>query len=101
MTRKADDVADQTIGTTAVAVDSFVSPNGLLVSITLKAADGNSANIRVGGSSVSTSRGANLTAGQSYTISLGEGLDISTLFVVGSAAGQTLEVIYWEGPPYA
>ena len=100
MAWKANDAPDETVTTTRVALSSFITRNGLVKSVTLQADDGNAGTIHVGGSSVSTSRGAKLAAGQSYTTpATDKGIDLDALYVVGSENG-TLHVIFFEDEPF-
>ena len=97
-------VANVTVGTAAVALDSLISPNGMVRNFTLQADDGNSNSIFLGDSDIATGggEGAELVAGANYPSPVSEkGLDISTVYVVGGAAGQILRIVFWEGGPYA
>jgi len=101
---KFNDIANVSQGTTRQALSAVITPNGRVRSITIQADDGNTDSIFVGGPTVASAggRGIELTAGQAYTSpATDDGLDISTIFVVGGAAAQTLRLTYWEGGPYA
>ena len=93
-----------TVGTAAQALSDLISPSGRVRNFTLQADDDNSNSIFVGDSAVVTggTEAAELVAGASYASpSTESGLDISTVYVVGGAANQTLRIVFWEGGPYA
>jgi len=96
--------ANVTLGTTAQVLNSLISPVGIVRSFTVLADDGNTGSVYLGDADVVSGggEGIELTAGLSYTSPATEnGLDISTVFLVGSAAGQIVRVMFWQGAPYA
>lgn len=89
------------VGTTAVPLQASAA-NSLKLGVIIQADPGNSGNIFVGGSDVTTLTGIQLIAGATLSLNdfgTSKGVHewkLSEIYVVGSAAGQKVRVSYAE-----
>jgi hypothetical protein len=91
------DAADVTI-TAGVATALFaVAPVDTIDrALTIQASPSNTETIRLGGSTVSSSRGIQLAPGQAYLVDMvSNPVDVTTLFAFAVGAGQTVSLAFY------